>query len=124
MAKKRVKIPSRRGGKGGKKNSQKEMLRQITQMQEQFMEAQSKLEEEEFKATSGGGAVEATVNGALNLQSITIDPDVIDEDDVEMLEDLIVAAVNEAQKLAGQASASQTEQFTGQLPGGLNFPQF
>lgn len=124
MAKKKVKIPSKRGGKGGKRNNQKDLMRQLNQMQEQFLEAQNKLEEEEFTATSGGGAVEATVNGALILQSIKIDPEVIDEDDVELLEDLIVAAVSSAQSEAGKASSSQTDLLSSQLPAGFNLPEF
>lgn len=114
MAKKKVKIPRRQGGRS-KKNQQQQMLEKFSQIQEQLMEAQSKLEEQEFEATSGGGAVTATVKGNLTLASIKIDPDVIDEDDVEMLEDLVVAAVNEAQKQASAASESQTNSFTGGL---------
>ena len=94
MAKRRMKIPSKPGGRK-KGNNQKEMLKQLEQMQEQFLEAQTKLEEQEFTGTSGGGAVEAVVQGNLKLKSINIDPDVIDEDDIEMLEDLVVAAVSE-----------------------------
>lgn len=119
MAKKRVKIPSR-PNRGGKKNSQKDMLKQLSQMQEQIMQAQEELEESEFTGTSGGGAVTAVIKGSHEISSIKIDPDVIDEDDIEMLEDLIVAAVNDAQKKVSEASSNQTSSFAGGLPGGLD----
>lgn len=112
MAKKKVKIPRRQGGRP-KKNQQQQMLEKLTQLQEQMAEAQSEFEEKEFQASSGGGAVVATVKGNLHLSGLTIDPDVIDEDDIEMLEDLVVAAVNEAQKAAAEASEAQTNSLAG-----------
>lgn len=125
MAKKKVKIPRRQGGKP-KRNQQQQMLEKFNQLQEQIMEAQNKLEEQEFEATAGGGAVVATVKGNLHLVDIKIDPDVVDEDDMEMLEDLVVAAVNEAQKKASEASESQSNSFTGGLSdlGIPNIPGF
>lgn len=122
MAKKRVKIP-KRPGKSPKKNSaaqQQEMLKQLNQLQEQMMEAQNKISEQEFTATSGGGAVEAMVTGDLMVRDIKIDPDVVDEDDVEMLEDLVIAAIKEAQRQASQASEANTEALTGGLGANLD----
>ena len=81
-------------------------------------EMQENLANEEISATSGGGAVCATVNGNKELISIKLDKDAVDPDDVEMLEDLIVAAVNEAMRSAESKMNSQMGKFTG----GLNIP--
>ena len=79
---------------------------------------QENLANEEITATAGGGAVSATVNGNKELISIKLDKDAVDPDDVEMLEDLIVAAVNEALRNADSKMSSQMGKFTG----GLNIP--
>lgn len=81
-------------------------------------EMQENLANEEISATAGGGAVRATVNGNKELISIDLDKDAVDPDDVEMLEDLIVAAVNEALRNAESKMSSQMGKFTG----GLNIP--
>lgn len=121
MAKKRMKIPSRPVGRGGgKKNSQKDLMKQFSQMQEQLLEAQNKFNEEEFTGSAGGGAVNVVVLGSLEVKSLSIDPEVIDEDDVEMLEDLIIAAISDAQRKVNEASSSQTDALTGGLPSGLD----
>lgn len=110
MAKRKMPIPSRSGGaKPGKNN----MMKQIQQMQEEMLKAQSELDDKVYEAAAGGGAVKAVVNGRKAVTSITIDPDVVDEDDIEMLEDLIMVAVNEALAAAENDSASQMERFTG-----------
>lgn len=110
MAKRKMPIPSRSGGaKPGKNN----MMKQIQQMQEEMLKAQSELDDKVYEAAAGGGAVKAVVNGKKAVTSITIDPDVVDEDDIEMLEDLIMVAVNEALAAAENDSASQMERFTG-----------
>lgn len=124
MAKKRVKIPSRQGGRPKKNNQQKEIMRQISQMREQLMEAQDKLAEKEFTASAGGGAVSATVKGTYELVSISIDPGVVDEDDIEMLEDMVVAAVNNACEQARQFSEEQTAALTGGNLPDLGIPEF
>ena len=80
-----------RGGMGGGN-----MMKQAQKMQEEFLKMQQELENTEFSATAGGGAVKATMVGTRSLKSIEISPDAVDPDDVEMLQDMIVAAVNEA----------------------------
>ncbi len=81
-----------RGGMGGGGN----MMKQAQKMQEDFMKMQQELENTEFEATAGGGAVKAVMLGTRALKSIEIAPDALDPDDLEMLQDMIVAAVNEA----------------------------
>lgn len=101
-------------GGGGRNN----MMKQIEKLQKQMEEMQENLANEEISATSGGGAVCATVNGNKELISIKLDKDAVDPDDVEMLEYLIVAAVNEAMRNAESKMNSQM----GKLTGGLNIP--
>ena len=83
------------GGFGGGANMQN-LMRQAQKMQQQMQEAQEQLDAAEYEATSGGGMVSVKVSGTRELTSITIDPQVVDPDDIEMLQDLIMAAVNEA----------------------------
>ena len=83
------------GGFGGGANMQ-QLMRQAQKMQQQMQEAQEQLDAAEYEATSGGGMVSVKVSGKRELTSITIDPQVVDPDDIEMLQDLIMAAVNEA----------------------------
>jgi len=82
------------GGFGG--GNMQQLMRQAQKMQQMMTEAQEKLDAMEYEATSGGGMVSVKVSGKRELLSITIDPQVVDPDDVEMLQDLIMAAVNEA----------------------------
>ncbi len=100
---------------GGNMNN---MMKQFNKLQKQMEKMQEDLAKEEVKASSGGGAVEATVNGQKELLSIKIDPDVVDPEDVEMLEDLVVAAINEAMRTADNKMNSQVQKLTG----GLNIP--
>ena len=83
------------GGFGGGANMQ-HLMRQAQKMQQQMQEAQEKLDAAEYEASSGGGMVNVKVSGKRELTSITIDPQVMDPDDIDMLQDLIMAAVNEA----------------------------
>lgn len=83
------------GGGGGGMNMQ-QMMKQAQKLQEQMAQAQEELEEARVEGSSGGGAVVATLSGSKRLISLTIKPEVVDPDDVEMLEDLVVAAINEA----------------------------
>ncbi len=92
------------------------MMKQAQRMQQQMMQMQQELEEKEYEATAGGGVVKAVLNGKKQLKSITIDPEAVDPEDVEMLEDMVVAAVNEALRKAEEdANASM-----GKLTGGMN----
>ncbi len=100
------------------------LMKQAQRMQRQMEENQKELETKEFTAKAGGGAVEATVMGNKTLKAITISPDAVDPDDVEMLQDMIVAAVNEAMKQAEEASGAMMNSLTGGLGGlggGLGF---
>lgn len=94
------------------------MLKQAKKMQAQLAEVQDGLTQVTVDATAGGGMVKATMNGAGELQSISIDPEALDPDDVELLQDMIVAAVNEASRNA-QDIANQR---MGSVTGGLNIP--
>jgi DNA-binding YbaB/EbfC family protein len=105
-------------GSGGGKSNQKNMMKQIQQMQAEMQRTQENLEEQEITGSAGGGAVQVVANGAKMLKQVTIDPDVIDEDDVEMLEDLIVAAVNDAMGKVDEMANSEM----GKLTGGMNIP--
>lgn len=113
-----------KGMRAGKKpkapgvgNMQKQ-LQQMQAMQRQMEQMQAELEEKEITTTSGGGAVSVTVNGKKEIVSLNIDKDVVDPDDVEMLQDLVVAAVNEAMRQIDDISNAEM----GKLTGGLNIP--
>ena len=103
------------GGMGGNMNN---MIRQAQKMQQDMMKAQEELENKSYEASAGGGMVTAVVSGKKELTSVTIDPEAVDPDDVEMLQDLIVAAVNEAMRKAAEDASSQMSRLTG----GLNLP--
>ena len=90
------------GGFGGGANMQ-QLMRQAQKMQQQMQEAQEQLDAAEYEATAGGGMVSVKVSGKRELTSITIDPQVVDPDDIEMLQDLIMAAVNEALRKGEEA---------------------
>ena len=99
---------------------QQEMQQKLQEMQEAMNRAQEDVEAKEFTATVGGGVVTATVNGKHELVSIVIDPEAVDPEDVEMLQDLVVAAVNEAMRKADADAASSMQKLTGGLNlGGL-----
>ena len=94
---------------------QAEMQARIQQMQEQVNAAQEAVEAQEFTASVGGGVVEAKVNGKKEVLAVTINPEAVDPEDVEMLQDLVVSAVNEALRQAGEAMDKSIEQATGGL---------
>lgn len=93
------------------------LMKQAQKMQRQMEESQKALEEAEYTAKSGGGAVEVTVSGAKEVKSLKISKDAVDPDDVEMLEDLILAAIKEAMKQADDASNAMMSKMTGGLGG-------
>ena len=105
-------------GMGGGPGNMQSMLRQAQKMQEDAQRVQAELEATEYSATAGGGAVSATVNGKHDLVALTISPDVVDPDDAEMLADLVMAAINEANRSA----AKDAEQKMGAVTGGMNVP--
>ena len=105
------------GGMGGGMNMN--MIKQAQKMQQDMMKMQQELQEKEYTAAAGGGVVTATVNGKRELKALEIDPEAVDPDDVEMLQDLIVAAVNEAMRSADNDASSSMQKLTGGL--GLPF---
>ena len=106
----------RRGGFGG--GSQKQMMQQIQKLQEEMLQAQEQLGEETVEVTVGGGVVKVVMTGHQKLEAVEIDPDVLDPDDVEMLQDLITAAVNEAVDKSQEMAADKMSGFTR----GVNIP--
>ena len=88
-------------------------------MQQDMLKMQSELETKEYSATAGGGVVTAVVNGKHELKNLTIDPEAVDPEDVEMLQDLIVAAVNEAMRSADSDASQSMNKITGGLNLGL-----
>ncbi len=97
------------------------LMKQVKKMQEDMQKAQAEMDEARVEATSGGGMVRAVVTGKGDLVEIRIDPQVIDPDDVEMLEDLVTSAVREAQENAARMQAERMQDITGGmgLPPGL-----
>ncbi|MBQ9330616.1 MAG: YbaB/EbfC family nucleoid-associated protein [Oscillibacter sp.] len=111
---------ARRGFSNGSQRStgaqrQAELQQRIAQMQEAMNAAQAEVEAREFTASVGGGAVEARVNGKKELLGLTIQPEAVDPEDVEMLQDLVVSAVNEALRQAGEAMEKGMNGVTGGL---------
>ena len=102
---------------GGNTNIQ-QLARQAQKMQEEMDAASKELDEKEYSATAGGGAVTAVVKGNLEVQSIDISKDVVDPEDIDMLSDLIIASVNEAIRKARDEKAETMDQ----ISGGLNVP--
>ena len=100
-------------GMGGGMNMN--MLKQAQKMQQDMMRMQQELQEKEYQAAAGGGVVSATVNGKHELKNLVIDPEAVDPEDVEMLQDLVVSAVNEALRQAGEAMDKSMEGVTGGL---------
>lgn len=98
---------------------QAEMQQKIAQMQEAMTAAQEAVEAKTFSASVGGGAVEAKVNGKKEVLSVTIQPEAVDPEDVEMLQDMVIAAVNEALRQAEDAANQNMSRLTGGL--GLGF---
>lgn len=107
-----------RGMPGGM--NQAAMMRQAQKMQQEMLRMQEEMENKTFSAAAGGGMVNATVNGKHELLNIEINPEAVDPDDVEMLQDMVIAAVNEALRAADADSANNMSKLTGGLNlGGL-----
>ncbi|RXT08976.1 YbaB/EbfC family nucleoid-associated protein [Ammoniphilus sp. CFH 90114] len=103
-----------RGGMGNMNN----MMKQVKKMQEQMMKAQEELKEKTVEGTAGGGVITVVVNGHKEVKDVKIKPEVVDPDDVEMLQDLILAAVNDAMKQVDEINNKEM----GKLTGGMNIP--
>ena len=109
---------AKRGGfPGGVPGNMNNLMKQAQRMQRQMEENQKDLETKEFSAKAGGGAVEVTVTGKKTVTKVTLDPEVVDPDDIEMLQDLIMAATNEALRLAEEANTQAMSDMTGGLGG-------
>ena len=110
---------AKRGGfpGGGMPGNMNNLMKQAQRMQRQMEESQKALEEKEITAAAGGGAVEVTMNGKKEVLELTLNPEVVDPDDIEMLQDLIVAAVNQViRQVEDEAAAAM-----GKMTGGFSF---
>ena len=116
---------AKRGGfpGGGMPGNMNNLMKQAQRMQRQMEESQKELEEKEFTATAGGGAVEVSVSGKREVTKVKLQEEAVDPDDIEMLEDLIMAATNEALRQIEEISAQSMSKITGGLGGmGGGFP--
>ena len=115
---------AKRGGfPGGMPGNMNNLMKQAQKMQKQMEEATKELEEKEITATAGGGAVEVTITGKKEVTRVKLAEEVVDPDDIEMLEDLIMAATNEALRQIEEASQQSMSKITGGLGGmGRGFP--
>ena len=113
---------SARGGfsGGGSAMRQQQMQQKLLKMQQDMAAAQEAVENASFTASVGGRVVQATVSGKKELTALTVKPEAVDPEDVEMLQDLVISAVNEALRQADEAMNSSMQSFTG----GLNLPGF
>lgn len=111
----KVRLPQ---GMGGGPSNMQSMIKQAQKMQEDMAAMQAELEEREYEVAAGGGVVNVKINGKKEILSVKIEPEVVDPDDVETLEDLITAAVNEAIKKVESASCEEMQKITG----GMNIP--
>ena len=111
----KVRLPQ---GVGGGPSNMQSMIKQAQKMQEDMASMQAELEEREYDVAAGGGVINVKINGKKEILSVKIDPEAVDPDDVDTLEDLIVAAVNEAIKTVESASQSEMSKITG----GMSIP--
>ena len=113
---------SARGGFSGNAGMmrQQQMQQKLMKMQQEMAKAQEEIEKRTFTSSVGGGVVQATVNGKKELTALVIRPEAVDAEDVEMLQDLVLSAVNEALRQADEAISNSM----GALTGGLNLPGF
>ena len=114
---------AKRGGfpGGGIPGNMNNLMKQAQKMQRQMEEQAKEMETKEFSATAGGGAVEVTVSGSKKILKVKLDEEVVDPDDVEMLEDLIMAATNEALRKMEAETQAVMSKLTGGLGGGFPF---
>ncbi len=105
------------GGMGGMGNMNN-MIKQAQKMQQDMLKMQEEIEQAEFEATAGGGVITVKMSGSKELLSVNIKPEAVDPDDVEMLEDLILTAINDAIKQVDEANNSKMSKLTG----GMNIP--
>jgi len=103
---------------GGMPGNMNQMMKQVQKMQRDMEKTQQELEEKTYESSAGGGTIHVKVSGKKELKEITLDPSIVDPDDVEMLQDLIMVAVNEALKTAETEIAKEM----GKITGGMNIP--
>lgn len=111
----KVRLPQ---GMGGGPQNMNAMIRQAQKMQEDMEKLQEELEQKEYTVQAGGGAVSVTIGGDKAVKSIEISPDIVDPDDIETLQDILVAAVNEAYKTVDKTNSDAMAKITG----GMNMP--
>lgn len=112
----KARIPKNVGGGGAQNVNQ--MIKQAQKMQDQITELQEEIEARDFTATAGGGAVEVTLSGKKTIKELTLKPEIVDPEDIEMLQDLIISAVNEAVNNI----ENTTEAEMGKITGGVSLP--
>ena len=112
-----ARIPKNIGGGGAQNMNQ--MIKQAQKMQDQITELQEDIEARDFTATAGGGAVEVVITGKKTIKSLTLKPEVVDPEDIDMLQDLIISAVNEAVNNVESTTEAEMSKITGgvSLPG-------
>ncbi len=116
----KARLPQGRGGGPGNMQS---MLRQAQKMQEDMAALQEDLDSRQYEVAAGGGAVKIKINGKLEVSSVELDPDVVDPDDVETLQDILTAAMNEAIRKVNDTNSEEMGKITGSLNmGGLGMP--
>ena len=116
----KARLPQGRGGGPGNMQS---MLRQAQKMQEDMAALQEDLDSRQYEVSAGGGAVKIKINGKLEVSSVELDPDVVDPDDVETLQDILTAAMNEAIRKVNDTNSEEMGKITGSLNmGGLGMP--
>ena len=113
----KARIPQGAGGAG----NMNQMMQRMQKMQEEMTRAQAELEEKVYHVSAGGGNIEVEINGKKEVTSVTLKPEVVDPDDIEMLEDLIVAATNEAIRQVEDSTQESMAKITGGLGGGFPF---
>ncbi len=109
------------GFQGGMPGNMNNLMKQAQRMQRQMEEMQKEMEEKEFTVTAGGGAVELVISGGNVIKAVTLKPEIVDPDDVEMLQDLLVAAFNEGLRKVAAEKQSAMGGLTGGLGGGFGF---
>ncbi|HIZ55654.1 MAG TPA: YbaB/EbfC family nucleoid-associated protein, partial [Firmicutes bacterium] len=103
---------------GGGAGNVNDMVRKAQKMQEEMQQAQEELEQRDFPVTVGGGAVEVVISGKKEIKTLTLKPEVVDPEDIEMLQDLIISAVNEGLRQVEEASNEDIQRITG----GISIP--
>ena len=109
------------GFQGGMPGNMNNLMKQAQRMQRQMEEMQKAMEEKEYTVSAGGGAVEVVITGGNEIKAVNLKPEIVDPDDIEMLQDLIVAAANEAMRQIEETSQQEMSKVTGSLglPAGL-----